>query len=229
MSGNQTTGAAGEFLVAAELARRGWVPSITPRGVERTDILAQHASNDRLIAVQVKTASPIYQFRLGARNETPSRTWANQCYVLVSLGSLLDSGASKKSNQLRLEIRSGVAELDEALDDLLERLAQVRIEDYDAVTRNSQFEIVRRQLKAADTAEGRLIAATLLAEEGLTLFGHPVSYQVRAQTRYVTAQEVQLVAYEALVKRLGRGPSAFTGTQSAMRMGDEPLTLTDQS
>ena len=88
MSDNQTTGAAGEFLVAAELARRGWVPSITPRGVERTDILAQHASNDRLIAVQVKTASPTYQFRLGAKNEAPSRTWADQWYVLVSLGAL---------------------------------------------------------------------------------------------------------------------------------------------
>ncbi len=88
MSDNQTTGAAGEFLVAAELARRGWVPSITPRGVERTDILAQHATNDRLIAVQVKTASPTYQFRLGAKNEKPSQTWADQWYVLVSLGDL---------------------------------------------------------------------------------------------------------------------------------------------
>ena len=78
------TGAAGEFFVAGELARRGWRPSITPRGVERTDVLAQHSETGRLVAVQIKTATTKV-FRLGLKDEQPARA-PNEWYVLVALG-----------------------------------------------------------------------------------------------------------------------------------------------
>ena len=78
------TGAAGEFFVAAELARRGWRPSITPRGVERTDVLAQHSESGRLVALQVKTATT-NAFRLGLKDEQPAYA-PNEWFVLVALG-----------------------------------------------------------------------------------------------------------------------------------------------
>lgn len=79
----QLTGSAGEFLVAGELARRMWVPSITPRGVERTDILAQHSSSGRVIALQVKTANSD-GFQLSAKAEAPTSE-SNQWFVFVRL------------------------------------------------------------------------------------------------------------------------------------------------
>jgi hypothetical protein len=78
------TGAAGEFFVAGELARRGWRPSITPRGVERTDVLAQHSESGRVVALQVKTATT-RDFRLGLKDEQPAHA-QNEWFVLVALG-----------------------------------------------------------------------------------------------------------------------------------------------
>lgn len=86
-SDTQLTGSAGEFLVAGELARCKWVPSVTPRGIERTDILAQHAETAAVIAVQVKTANPKNPFRLSPKAERPAQQW-NQWYVFVSLRDL---------------------------------------------------------------------------------------------------------------------------------------------
>jgi hypothetical protein len=85
---NALTGSVGEFLVAAELARRNWVPSITPRGIEDTDVLAQHAETAAVIAVQVKTANGEH-FRLKQKNEKTSKQW-NQWYVFVSLSGLTE-------------------------------------------------------------------------------------------------------------------------------------------
>src|SRR5687767_3115551 len=82
------TGSVGEFLVAAELARRNWVPSITPRGIERTDVLAQRADTAAVIAVQVKTSNSEH-FRLKKSNEETAKQW-NQWYVFVSLRGLTE-------------------------------------------------------------------------------------------------------------------------------------------
>lgn len=78
------TGATGEFHVAAELSRRLWMASITPQGVERTDVLAQHLATRQVIALQVKTAGAGNQFRLGRKLEEPTRE-ENEWVVLVSL------------------------------------------------------------------------------------------------------------------------------------------------
>jgi hypothetical protein len=50
------SGPAGEFFVAGELSARGWIASITPRGIERTDVLAQHGSGGRMVAIQAKAS-----------------------------------------------------------------------------------------------------------------------------------------------------------------------------
>jgi hypothetical protein len=81
---DRALGAAGEFFVAGELARRGWRPSITPRGVERTDVLAQHSESGRVVALQVKTATT-NAFRLGLKDERPAHE-QNEWFVLVALG-----------------------------------------------------------------------------------------------------------------------------------------------
>jgi hypothetical protein len=60
----QLTGAAGEYFVAAELSRRGWAASVTPKGVERTDVLAQHVDTGAVVALQVKTTTTGTSFTL---------------------------------------------------------------------------------------------------------------------------------------------------------------------
>jgi hypothetical protein len=78
------TGAAGEYYVAAELSRRGWAASITPKGVERNDVLAQHVTTQAVVAIQVKTSAGGPTFRLGGKNERPTSA-ANEWYGLVRL------------------------------------------------------------------------------------------------------------------------------------------------
>ena len=86
---NQLTGDTGEFLVAAELARRGWTTSITLGNAARTDLLAQRTDGSSLLAVQVKTRSR-GGFHLGKHAEDlathASGTSLNEWFVLVSLG-----------------------------------------------------------------------------------------------------------------------------------------------
>jgi hypothetical protein len=49
-------GTAGEYFVAAELSRRGYVASITLRNARGIDILASDADAKRSVGIQVKTA-----------------------------------------------------------------------------------------------------------------------------------------------------------------------------
>lgn len=79
------TGAAGEYFVAAELSRRGWAASITPKNADRTDILAQHRETKTLIALQVKcTSSHTQKFAVSAKDETPTDQW-NEWFCFVHL------------------------------------------------------------------------------------------------------------------------------------------------
>ena len=79
-------GAAGAFHTAAELARRGWEASLTYGNAPRTDIVAQHADQQRLIAVQCKTASGGQAFMLSRTCEAPSPAGRDEWFVLVALG-----------------------------------------------------------------------------------------------------------------------------------------------
>jgi hypothetical protein len=78
------TSAAGEYYVAAELSRRGWAASITPKGVERNDVLAQHVETQAIVAIQVKTWARGRGFTLSETNERPTSA-TNEWYALVRL------------------------------------------------------------------------------------------------------------------------------------------------
>jgi hypothetical protein len=51
------TGVAGEYFVAAELSRRGYVASLTLRNTRGIDILASNANATKSVGIQVKTNS----------------------------------------------------------------------------------------------------------------------------------------------------------------------------
>jgi len=77
-------GAAGEYFVAAELSRRGWLATVTIKNAPGTDVLAQHGATKQVVAIQTKTATTA-TFRLSARDEVPASA-PNQWCVLVALG-----------------------------------------------------------------------------------------------------------------------------------------------
>ena len=56
------TGIAGEFLVAGELSKRGWIATLTARNTPNVDVLAARPSGDVHARIQVKTRSPAYTY-----------------------------------------------------------------------------------------------------------------------------------------------------------------------
>lgn len=81
------TGEAGSFLVAAELALRGWPAALTTSGTRRTDLFAQVGQNRLPVAIQVKTKSePTKDFQPG-NVTSPAAPGANEWVVLVGLQS----------------------------------------------------------------------------------------------------------------------------------------------
>jgi hypothetical protein len=79
------TGVAGEYFVAAELSRRGYIASISLRNTRGIDILATNQAATRSITIQCKTNQS------GARNwmlnEKSEDFFApNHYYVFVALG-----------------------------------------------------------------------------------------------------------------------------------------------
>jgi superfamily II DNA or RNA helicase len=112
----------------------------------------------------------------------------------------LQRGASERSRRLRNELRANTGGLDvEGLDDLLDRLLQVRVEDYDARSGWRGFDDMRRALRRAQTEGERYQAAVDLVRRGIDLLGKPVTEQEDEGLTDVAAEDLQLVAYEALV------------------------------
>jgi superfamily II DNA or RNA helicase len=111
------------------------------------------------------------------------------------------AGASERSRALRAELRAGFQgfELDGA-EELLDRLLQVRIEDYDGRSGWRRFDDDRRRLRRASTLGERREAATNLIEAGLELLGAPVDESEPVEHIEVSPEEIQLVGYEALVE-----------------------------
>ena len=56
------TGIAGEFFVAAELSKRGWVATLTAKNMPGYDILAVRPDTERHVRIDVKTRSPAYPY-----------------------------------------------------------------------------------------------------------------------------------------------------------------------
>lgn len=82
---NNEIGKAGEFFVAAELARRGFKVSVLLGNAEYYDILAVNA-NSKCITIQVKTTSS--KRRCWTLNETKTKVDSSFFWVFVSLNNL---------------------------------------------------------------------------------------------------------------------------------------------
>lgn len=79
------TGLAGEFFVAAELLKRGYLALVTMGNTKRVDIIATNSEGTKTVRIQVKSEkSKAHQWVLTAKAETE---YADDLfYVLVSLG-----------------------------------------------------------------------------------------------------------------------------------------------
>ena len=83
------TGTAGEYYVAAELSRRGWLATVTIKNAPGTDVLAQELVTKRTVAIQTKTstgASTSRSANVTSRRSTRDPGWV----VLVGLDSPTD-------------------------------------------------------------------------------------------------------------------------------------------
>jgi len=77
-------GIAGEYLVAAELSRRGYVASVTLRNTRGIDILASNRDATRSVGIQVKTSQgtrPVWVLNKTAEDDLAE----NLFYVFVCL------------------------------------------------------------------------------------------------------------------------------------------------
>ncbi|MFZ4125809.1 MAG: hypothetical protein ACOYJ2_07055 [Rickettsiales bacterium] len=81
------SGVAGEYFVAAELSRRGYIASITLRNTRGVDILVSNINATKSVGVQVKTSqSTGKKWVLNKKIETEEAT--NLFYVFVRLNEL---------------------------------------------------------------------------------------------------------------------------------------------
>lgn len=80
------SGVAGEYLVAGELSRRGYIASITLRNTKGVDILASNGDATKSVAIQVKTnQGTVKSWQLTKKDED---NYADKFfYVLVSLNN----------------------------------------------------------------------------------------------------------------------------------------------
>lgn len=82
-------GVAGEYLVAAELSRRGYIASLTLKNTRGIDILAASADASRAVSIQVKTSTGNRNsWILNSKAETLKTD--NFFYVLVKLAGVDD-------------------------------------------------------------------------------------------------------------------------------------------
>ena len=83
---NTLVGVAGEYFVAAELSRRGWVASVTMRNTAGIDVLATHPDGSHSVTIQCKTSGgKSKKWLLDKKAET--FVAENHYYVFVVLGS----------------------------------------------------------------------------------------------------------------------------------------------
>ena len=81
-------GVAGEYFVAAELSRRGYIASISLRNTRGVDILATNAAAKRSVTIQCKTSQSRISWILNDKCE--SFFPENHFYVFVALGDPLE-------------------------------------------------------------------------------------------------------------------------------------------
>jgi superfamily II DNA or RNA helicase len=136
----------------------------------------------------------------------------------------IQRGASERSRSLRTELRANSEGLEvDGVDALVERLLQVRVEDYDGRSGWRPFDDARRALRRAETEGDRYDAAVELGRRGLELFGAPVEEPGSEPVGEVQAEALQLIAYEALV--LADRAATSTEEQAQIAMGGSQALL----
>lgn len=81
------TGIAGEYFVAGELSRRGYMASITLRNNDSIDIHASDLANNKIFAVQVKTSQySVRKWPLGQKAENLHSD--NMFYIFVAFKNI---------------------------------------------------------------------------------------------------------------------------------------------
>ncbi len=66
---NINSGISGEYYVAAELTKRGYVASLTSKNTKAIDLLASNQDGSKVVSIQVKTARNGKSFTLGQKDE----------------------------------------------------------------------------------------------------------------------------------------------------------------
>src|SRR3954447_14228173 len=80
------TGIAGEFFVAAELSKRGWIATLTAKNTPDVDVLASRPTGDLHARIQVKTRTPAYR-RAHRVGKALRLVGQRDFLILVDLGS----------------------------------------------------------------------------------------------------------------------------------------------
>ena len=112
----------------------------------------------------------------------------------------LTAGASERSRRYRTELRAKFMGLDlPGANDLLERLLQVRVEDFDGRSGWSRFAEARRVLNRAQTVGERRDASAAVIAAGHDLLGPPETRDGEALgSAEVRPEDLRLIAYEVL-------------------------------
>lgn len=79
------TGIAGEFFVAAELSKRGWIATLTAKNTPDVDVLASRPTGDSHARIQIKTRTPAYAYAHRVGKEL-TLVGERDFLVLVDLG-----------------------------------------------------------------------------------------------------------------------------------------------
>jgi len=85
----QLSGIAGEYYVAAELSRRGYLAAITLRNSDSVDILVSNQSGEKTFAIQVKTTQSKRKWILNSKVENDNIP--NKYYVFVNIPNDINS------------------------------------------------------------------------------------------------------------------------------------------
>ncbi len=96
-----------------------------------------------------------------------------------------------------LDLANVVGTVD-GLDDLLDRLEEVRVEDFDHRHEMRPFRDRLRTVRQTSTAGERHDLLREVVQRGIELFGRPEG-EVGAESEVVSPEELQLIAWELLV------------------------------
>ncbi len=79
----QLSGISGEYYVAAELSRRGYLAAITLRNSDGADILVSNLDESKLFSIQVKTTQNKSKWILSQKVET--ETSENKFFIFTNI------------------------------------------------------------------------------------------------------------------------------------------------